>query len=52
MSSFRPYRPGLGIDSAMLEISAKENIFFDKNVIRVLKFLISKKINMIQDIIL
>lgn len=52
MSSFRPYRSGLGIDSAMREIFAKTDIFFDNDVVQSLQYLIANKNNMFQEIIL
>lgn len=33
MASHRPYRPALGIDAALEEISAKKNAHFDKDVV-------------------
>ncbi|WMI71506.1 hypothetical protein RBH88_00025 [Aminobacterium sp. MB27-C1] len=33
MSSFRPYRPALGIEEALEEIQKKRNIWFDSRVV-------------------
>jgi len=35
MSSFRPYRPALGTDKALEEISQNKGIFYDPEVVDV-----------------
>lgn len=33
MSSYRPYRPALGIEATLVEISKKQDIFYDRTVV-------------------
>jgi len=43
MSSFRPYRPALGIDTALEEIVQNKGIFYDPEVVDVCIRLIREK---------
>jgi len=43
MSSHRPYRPALGIDKALEEISQKRGILYDPEVVDVYIRLFSEK---------
>jgi len=43
MSSFRPYRPALGLDAALEEISKNKGILYDPEVVGVCLKLFKKK---------
>ncbi len=44
MSSHRPYRPSLGIDKALEEISQNEGILYDPEVVGICIRLIREKV--------
>ena len=49
MMSHRPYRPALGLDAAMTEITGKANILYDKDVVTACRELMVKEEYEIED---
>lgn len=51
MSSFRPYRPGLGMNAALKELVSNKGKFFDKEVIEALETLLAEKPKILADVV-
>ena len=52
MSSFRPYRPGLGMDVALQELVSKKGRIFDVDVIEALEKLMAEKPNILAEVVI